>query len=356
MRDVQDAEEWLEELLLDIELRKGTASSTSRQSQLASDSAPISSSHPLRFANLRHLSLHNTSLITLPTIPLSHLTSLDLSHNLLNAIPTALSVLPSLRSLNLANNLITSVRNAPSCLADVQSLNLSHNRIDCLVGLERVLSLERIDVRSNDLPDVSEVGRLAVLPQMREVWCVDNGFDQSPTADAWRVELGVQFAAEGRDVVFDDRPWSWNEVRRIDTALQQRGMRRPPTHRRQPTAAEALVQEAGQGSRSVSAAKHGPIPTRQQPARSPSSSLRAPPAGPARATRATTATPLAQTQAPPVVKVEQKEDELVKGMKPLMLAGDKKKRRPPRRVIQLDGNDGDGTDVQSRREGSSSTA
>jgi len=212
VRDVQDADDWLEELLY---LQSG----------------PDAEIQP-RFPNLRHLSLHSTTLLSFPTLPLSRLTSLDLSFNLLNAIPSSLSSLSSLQFLNLSNNLITSLRNAPSALGNITSLNLSRNRIDCLVGLERVLGLERIDVRSNELPEFDEVGRLAVLPHIREVWCSNNRFDRPGMGDAWRIELGVAFAAEGRsEVIFDDRPWTWTESRRVESLLASRG-RNTGTHSR----------------------------------------------------------------------------------------------------------------------------
>ena len=204
VRDVQDADDWLEDLL-------------SRRSEPDDEIGP-------RFPNLRHLSLHSTTLLSFPILPLDRLTHLDLSFNLLNAIPSTLSSIPSLRSLNLSNNLITSLRNAPSALGNSTSLNLSRNRIDCLVGLERVLALERIDVRANELAEADEVGRLAVLPHVREVWCANNLFDRPSVGDEWRIELGAAYAAEGRaEVVFDDQPWTWAESRRIESLLSSRG-------------------------------------------------------------------------------------------------------------------------------------
>ncbi|ORX35657.1 hypothetical protein BD324DRAFT_652205 [Kockovaella imperatae] len=215
VRDVQDADEWLEELLL--VLPEPTPPELTPNPE--PDSPAFPDMYPSRFPNLRHLSLHSTTLLSFPTVPLRHLVALDLSHNLLNALPSSLSTLSSLQSLNLSNNLITSVRNAPHVLGNITSLNLSHNRIDCLVGLERVLGLERIDSRWNNIEAWDEVGRLSELPHLKEVWCDSNPF----TAETWRVELGAAFAREGRKVVFDDRPWTWNESNRIETLLQSRG-------------------------------------------------------------------------------------------------------------------------------------
>lgn len=161
-------------------------------------------------------------MISFPSLPLHRLTHLDLSHNLLNSIPASLSSLHSLQSLNLSHNMIVSVRNAPQVLGNITTLNLSKNRIDCLVGLERLLGLERVDVRSNELYEVGEVGRLSVLPHIKEVWCVNNIFDQAAGGD-WRTDLGIAFASEGKNVVVDDRPWTWQEKRNIDAALAAKG-------------------------------------------------------------------------------------------------------------------------------------
>ena len=176
-----------------------------------------------RFPNLQHLSLPKGSLLDFPSLPLTSLTHIDLSHNLLESIPSALQAMHSLRSVNLSDNVITSVRSAPSVLGNVSTLNLARNRIECLIGLERVLGLERIDVRGNEITQWDEVGRLSVLPQVKEIWCGDNPFDELEE-ERWRVDLGVVFAIEGnKDTVFDDRPWSWSERRGIDAKLAARG-------------------------------------------------------------------------------------------------------------------------------------
>lgn len=233
MHDVEDADDWIVELLVDVpEQQDGNGLTlrgldTPAESPLGElDSVLERSPEPQtpRFPNLRHLSIHHAGLLALPPLPLTSVTHLDLSGNLLNAIPD-LSGLHNLVSLNLASNLITSVRNAPQSLGNVTTLNLAHNRIDCLVGLERVPGLKRVDVRANELPEAGEVGRLAVLPQIDGIWAADNPF-AIPNSD-WRVDAAAFFAGEGREVVLDGTPLSWAEGRRVDAALAARGKRRP---------------------------------------------------------------------------------------------------------------------------------
>lgn len=249
-------------------------------------------------------------MISFPNLPLTRLTHLDLSHNFLNSLPSSLSHLHSLQSLNLSNNLIQSVRNAPQVLGNITTLNLSKNRIDCLVGLERVLGLERVDIRSNELMEVGEVGRLAVLPHLKGVWCSNNLFDHD--GEDWRSELGIAFAVEGRHevVVIDDRPWTWQEKRKIDSALASRGRTHRSTthlvtqpHSRQPSSVATPTQMAGPSLKQ----------TTQQQAPAPTSSNHLP-------TPASDAGPSRRTASPA----------------PAPAAAAVQKKRRPRRVITLD--------------------
>ncbi|WVN87662.1 uncharacterized protein L203_102848 [Cryptococcus depauperatus CBS 7841] len=211
IRQVQDGDDWVHELLVSTPL------------------ASVESEQEARFPNLHHLCLIDTSLLSFPDLPLTSLTHLDLSHNLLDSIPSSLSALSNLTSLNLSHNVITSLRNAPSCLKSLVSVNLSFNRVDCLVGLDRVIGLERVDVRSNELYDAGEVGRLALLPYIREIYCTGNPFENQHIPEGtehWRIILGRMFKEEGRDVVLDGVVWTWNEERRIEAGLASRGRRK----------------------------------------------------------------------------------------------------------------------------------
>ncbi|WVQ99645.1 hypothetical protein IAU59_006784 [Kwoniella sp. CBS 9459] len=225
VKDVQDGDDWIEELLtLALETEPDSDSNRAGSSDVDDNDTAVNerTERKPRFPNLRYLSLMRTNLLSLPTLPLTSLTHLDLSHNLLNSIPSSLAGLTSLTSLNLSNNVITSLRSAETSLPSIVSLNLSSNRIDCLVGLDRIPTLQRVDVRRNELLEVGEVGRLAVLPRIKEVWCSGNGFDIAGE-DEWRVELGAAFKEEGRDVIVDDSDFSWSESRRIDALLASRG-------------------------------------------------------------------------------------------------------------------------------------
>ena len=151
---------------------------------------------------LTHLSLSDNALTFLPSLPsFPSLSSLDLSSNLLISVPPSLSSLPVLKSLNLAHNMVDSVLGIYSQIPSVVSLNLSANRLDSLCGLERLEHLSRIDLRDNRVADTEEVGRLAVLTGVKEVWISGNPCTRR--ALDWRVRCFDLFAREGREIVLD---------------------------------------------------------------------------------------------------------------------------------------------------------
>ncbi|SPO26167.1 uncharacterized protein UTRI_02443 [Ustilago trichophora] len=129
-----------------------------------------------------------------PFLPFG-LTNLDLSSNLLNIVPPALSHLPSLTSLNISDNLIDSVLGIYDTLPAIRVLNLAKNRLESLCGLERLYTLQRIDLRGNAIYEAGEVGRLAPLPAIAEVWVKDNPLVEELVD--YRVDCFVEFAQEG---------------------------------------------------------------------------------------------------------------------------------------------------------------
>ncbi len=72
--------------------------------------------------------------------------------------------------------MIDSVLGIYTKLGQVLNLNLSRNRLDSLCGLDRLMALERVDLRHNTLEESAEVGRLAVLPNISEIWVEGNPF------------------------------------------------------------------------------------------------------------------------------------------------------------------------------------
>ncbi|KAF9908639.1 hypothetical protein EC991_009666 [Linnemannia zychae] len=166
---------------------------------------------------LRHLSVSDNALPTLQHQDTFSYTqaiiSLDLSHNLLIAAPPGLTHLHNLHHLNLSYNMISSVQAIYQILGNIAVLDLRGNRLESLCGLERLWNLEKIDVRDNHLDEAAEVGRLAALPGIREVWSEKNPF--CTFQPKYRLEILAVFKANGHDLLLDGTFASFTEKRSL---------------------------------------------------------------------------------------------------------------------------------------------
>ena len=172
--------------------RSGSGSSNSSTHSLTGVPRNRSSSNLLsmgilpasKWRFLRHLSLADNALTTLSAAGLAPLAnslhSLDLSSNLLKEVPDCLASLAALRALNLSNCMIDSLHSlARNPLPAITALNLRGNRLMSMAGIERLLSLERLDIRDNKLLDPTELARLTGIPDIREIWVASNPFVKS---------------------------------------------------------------------------------------------------------------------------------------------------------------------------------
>ncbi|KAF9178273.1 hypothetical protein BGZ51_003960 [Haplosporangium sp. Z 767] len=166
---------------------------------------------------LQHLSLSDNSLPALTHgntfLYTQSITSLDLSHNLLLAPPSGLIHLHNLSHLNLSYNMISGVQSIYQILGNIATLDLRGNRLESLSGLERLWNLEKVDVRENHLDEAAEVGRLAALPGIREVWSENNPF--CAIQPKYRLQILAVFKANGHDLLLDGTFASFTERRSL---------------------------------------------------------------------------------------------------------------------------------------------
>ncbi|KAF9361701.1 hypothetical protein BGX26_000056 [Mortierella sp. AD094] len=166
---------------------------------------------------LRHLSFSDNSLPSLThndTFSYTKsITSLDLSRNLFLSPPSGLIHLHNLNDLDLSYNMISGVQSIYQVLGNISVLSLRGNRLESLSGLERLWNLEKVDVRENHLDEAAEVGRLAALPGIREVWSERNPF--CTTQPKYRLEILAVFKANGHELLLDGTFASFIEKRAL---------------------------------------------------------------------------------------------------------------------------------------------
>ena len=172
-----------------VKIKRSGSGSSSSSSQSNEPSRTHSSSNLLsmgilpasKWRFLKHLSLADNGLTSIGVASLGPLAntlhSFDLSSNLFSEIPDCLASLTALRALNLSNCMIESLHSlARNPLPAISALNLRANRLGSVAGIERLLSLERLDLRDNRLTDPTEMARLTGIPDIREIWVVGNPF------------------------------------------------------------------------------------------------------------------------------------------------------------------------------------
>lgn len=170
---------------------------------------------------LRHLGLPENSLTSITAASLAPvantLNSLDLSSNLLTEIPDGLASLMALRALNLSHCMIESLHSlSRNPLPAITALNLRGNRLRSLAGIGRLLSLERLDLRDNNLMDPTEMARLTSLPEIREIWVSGNPFVR--THSGYRVVIMNLFRRTpgyAEDIIIDGRAPGYTERKQL---------------------------------------------------------------------------------------------------------------------------------------------
>ncbi|KAJ8611011.1 hypothetical protein MRB53_038224 [Persea americana] len=205
--------------------RRSSESSTSPSSTPRNSSSTLLTLNPLpsnKWRFLGHLSLADNGLTHISSYSLTPLANtlqqLDLSCNLFTEIPDCLASLTALRSVNLSSCMIDSLRSlSRTPLPAIAVLALRANRIKSLVGIEKLLSLERLDLRDNKIADPTELARLTDFPEFREVYVARNDFVK--THPNYRVTIFNLFRASPlpppEDILIDHTGPGYSERRQL---------------------------------------------------------------------------------------------------------------------------------------------
>ncbi|KAJ3020675.1 hypothetical protein HKX48_000404 [Thoreauomyces humboldtii] len=168
---------------------------------------------------LTHLHLSGNSLTTLPSQLAAHIprcTYLNLSSNALTAVPASLSSLSDLSVIDLTGNRITSISDAEDELRNVTVLLLQSNALENLLGVESLARLKCLDVSENKIWDVYEIGRLAVLMDVNEIWISDNPLTKLPNC---RINIFTYFKERALNLRLDGTRPTASEQRAIQANM-----------------------------------------------------------------------------------------------------------------------------------------
>jgi Leucine rich repeat len=254
--------------------RSGSGSSNSsdysikpQRSESASNLLGINVLPSSKWQRLKYLSLADNSLTSISAKSLgpvaNNLRSLNLSSNLFTDIPDSLASLTRLASLDLSNCMIESLQSlSRSPLPAITTIKLRSNRLQSLAGVERLLSLENLNVQDNYLTDPMEAARLTGLPNLRKIWVKHNPFTK--VYPGYRVKIFNLFRATPGyldDMVIDDYSPSYSEKKLL--------IERAPEVERKLSQHSIRITEAPNVVREIEAV--GPPPS-SIPAEMPSSS------------------------------------------------------------------------------------
>lgn len=193
---------------------------------------------PSKWQRLKYLSLADNSLTSISAKSLAPiattLRSLNLSSNLFTEIPDSLASLTRLVSLDLSNCMIGSLQSlSRSPLPAVLTVNLKANRLRSLAGVERLLSLEQLNIQDNQLADPMEMARLTGIPNLKRIWVKRNPFTKSHSD--YRVTTFNLFRRTPGyvdDIVIDESGPGYSERKQlVDRALEIERQLSPPSIR-----------------------------------------------------------------------------------------------------------------------------
>lgn len=115
--------------------------------------------------------------------------------------------------------MIDSVLGIYQRLGSIISINLSKNRLESICGLERLTALERVDIRHNILDESAEVGRLAVLPNIKEIWVEGNPLTE--IEEGHRIRCFDYFWKEGKTITLDGAQPGFYEKRYLTEPIPE---------------------------------------------------------------------------------------------------------------------------------------
>jgi nischarin len=132
---------------------------------------------------------------------------LNLSENRLSM--ANLSSLHNLRILNISRNLVETLKDWHTLLGNVEVINLSSNKIKSLEGLNRLISLRRLDLSFNEIADINQSEFIANLPVLENISLIGNPLILEVD---YRAKVLARFGERCAEIVLDNEKCTTNEI------------------------------------------------------------------------------------------------------------------------------------------------
>ncbi|VDN06056.1 unnamed protein product [Thelazia callipaeda] len=145
---------------------------------------------------------------------------INLSHNFLTGIGNHLQHLTMLNELNLSNNSIKSLDSWYTRMGNVKRLYLAGNRICSLKGLQKLYSLEYLDITDNNIATADDVRPVCTLPCLDHLILKGNPVQQ---VIEYRTKVLELFGERFAEMRLDSRK---PDQREVDTILVRLALRK----------------------------------------------------------------------------------------------------------------------------------
>ncbi|XP_054906089.1 nischarin isoform X3 [Poeciliopsis prolifica] len=164
-----------------------------------------------------------------------HLTTLDMSHNRIDAVDDSVKLIPKVEFLDLSYNQLSSVENlqhlyslvhvdlsynrlrsleaAHTRLGNIKTLSLAGNQLETLSGLSKLYSLVNLDLSHNQLAQLEEIRNIGALPCLEKLNLSSNPMCIIPD---YRTKVLAQFGDRAAEVSLDCRATTEKELDTVE--------------------------------------------------------------------------------------------------------------------------------------------
>lgn len=175
-----------------------------------------------KWSVLKQLTVSETSITSIrPYIfkPLGNLVKLNLSNNLLESLPEGLDQLHNIKYINFADNYITDLKCLPKNLKYLSTINFNNNKLKSLEGLESLCSLEKIDLRRNDLKEIKSLKPIILQfiknpEKFTNVYLANNALPKNYRIELFNLFNGVKYKNNMK--IDDSRPGYFESALLLD--------------------------------------------------------------------------------------------------------------------------------------------